>query len=134
VSGHYAYVADDCAGLQVIDVSNPTNLVHVGRCDINGYAVAVSGHYAYVADGDAGLQVLYLQTNPPTKLSLNRADLSMSLSCEGMATGRLYQIETSADLKLWNMWTNFTGTATIFSAPITPGTSMQFYRLRDATE
>jgi hypothetical protein len=60
VSGHYAYVADGGAGLQVIDVSDPANPRRVGGYDTPGYAggVAVSGHYAYVADGDAGLQVI----------------------------------------------------------------------------
>ena len=45
-------MADGDAGLQVIDVSNPTNCVRVGGYDTSGYAlgVAVSGNYAYVAD------------------------------------------------------------------------------------
>jgi hypothetical protein len=53
VSGHYAYVADWDAGLQVIDVSDPANPRRVGGYDTPGYAlgVAVSGNYAYVADG-----------------------------------------------------------------------------------
>ena len=39
-------------GLQVIDVSNPTNCVRVGGYDTGGtaYGVAVAGNYAYVAD------------------------------------------------------------------------------------
>src|SRR6185369_1379918 len=48
-------------GLQVIDVSNPTNCVLVGRVDPPGFrgmpgfarGVAVSGNYAYVADPGA---------------------------------------------------------------------------------
>ncbi|MBK9137541.1 MAG: hypothetical protein IPM17_02060 [Verrucomicrobia bacterium] len=60
VSGHYAYVADEGTGLQVIDVSDPAHPVRVGGYDTPGYArgVAVSGHYAYVADGWVGLQVI----------------------------------------------------------------------------
>jgi hypothetical protein len=60
VSGNYAYVAGEEGGLQVIDVSNPTNCVGVGGFDTSGTAsgVAVSGNYAYIADADAGLQVI----------------------------------------------------------------------------
>jgi len=60
VSGNYAYVASEDAGLQVIDVSNPTNCVRVGGYITRGWAVgvAVSGNYAYVADFDEGLQVI----------------------------------------------------------------------------
>ena len=60
VSGHYAYVADYFAGLQVIDMSNSTNYVQVGGYVTDGYGedVAVFGNYAYVADERAGLQVI----------------------------------------------------------------------------
>jgi hypothetical protein len=59
VVGRHAYVADFEAGLQVIDVSNPTNCVRVGGHVVGGYAngVAVSGNYAYVATG-GGLSVI----------------------------------------------------------------------------
>jgi len=51
---------DGSAGLQVIDVSNPTNCVRVDGIDTTGgaSAVAVSGNYAYVADRPTGLQVI----------------------------------------------------------------------------
>ena len=60
VSGHRAYVADGCYGLQVIDFSNPDNPQRLGGCDTEGQAnaLALSGDYAYVADGEAGLQVI----------------------------------------------------------------------------
>ena len=65
VSGSYAFVADGVSGLQVVDISNPTNSVQVGRLGTSGYAlgVAVNGNYAYVADSDAGLQVIDI-SNP----------------------------------------------------------------------
>ena len=40
VSGNYAYVADLFAGLQVIDVSNPTNCVRVGGYDTSDLPTA----------------------------------------------------------------------------------------------
>ncbi len=39
VSGTVAYVADDAAGLQIIDVSNPASPVRLGGYDTSEYAV-----------------------------------------------------------------------------------------------
>ncbi|MEK7677696.1 MAG: hypothetical protein AAB676_17850 [Verrucomicrobiota bacterium] len=54
-----AYVADEDAGLQVIDVANPAAPVGVGG-DTSGYAwgVAVADNRIYVADAEKGLVVL----------------------------------------------------------------------------
>jgi hypothetical protein len=53
-------VADGSSGLQVIDISNPSNPAIVGTCDTpySAHGVHVAGGYAYVADGDSGLQVI----------------------------------------------------------------------------
>ena len=58
--GKYAYVADSGAGLQILDVSDPTHCARVGGYDTDGTATAVTvvGNRAYVADWDAGLQVI----------------------------------------------------------------------------
>ncbi len=61
VSGKYAYVAAESAGLQVVVVSNPANCVRVGGYVTNGgraVGVAVSGNYAYVADFSLGMHSL----------------------------------------------------------------------------
>ncbi|MBF0129304.1 MAG: DUF4347 domain-containing protein [Alphaproteobacteria bacterium] len=65
VSGNYAYVADDRAGLRVIDISNPVSPSLLGTYDTPGYAsgVVVNGTYAYVADLNRGLQVINI-SNP----------------------------------------------------------------------
>ncbi|MHB9048779.1 MAG: Ig-like domain-containing protein [Pirellulales bacterium] len=70
VVGTLAYVADNTAGLQIIDVSNPTAPVRLGGYDTSGNAcgVAVSGTRAYVADG-AGLEVIDV-TNPRVPVRL----------------------------------------------------------------
>ena len=49
---NYVYVADNDAGLRVVDVTNPANPFEVGFYDTPGSAdgVAVAGNYAYVAD------------------------------------------------------------------------------------
>jgi len=60
VSGAYAYVAAENAGLRIINVSDPANPSEASFYDTPGsaYDVAVSGSYAYVADGDAGLRII----------------------------------------------------------------------------
>jgi len=64
VSGSYAYVADDWAGLRVIDFSTPGSPFEVGFFDTCGIAndVIVSGSYAYIADGPQGLRVIDIST------------------------------------------------------------------------
>jgi len=87
VSGNYAYVADHDAGLQVIDVSNPTNCVRVGGYDTGGsaFGVAVAGNYAYVTDGYAGLQVINV-SNPTNCVRVggyHAAGLTLSVAVAG---------------------------------------------------
>jgi hypothetical protein len=56
VLGDYAYVADGQAGLQVIDISDPTQPVIAGSHDTDKYAygIFVQDSIAYVADGASG--------------------------------------------------------------------------------
>jgi hypothetical protein len=71
LSGDYAYLADGPAGLHIMDIRDPRNLVRVGgpnggypvsgigpRYDFWAHAVAISGNYAFVAAGRAGLKVI----------------------------------------------------------------------------
>ena len=78
VSGSFAYVVDDTAGLRVIDVSNPISPTEIGFYDTPGwaYGVAVSGNLAYVADDDGGLLILRYQ---PYTLSVNKVYLPVVL-------------------------------------------------------
>ncbi|MFM6407060.1 MAG: hypothetical protein ACKPGT_21250, partial [Microcystis sp.] len=64
VVGNYAYLADWTSGLQIIDISNPTNPILKGNYDTDAaYGVEVVGNYAYVADGSSGLQIIDI-SNP----------------------------------------------------------------------
>jgi hypothetical protein len=69
VVGNYAYVAERDAGLQVFDVSNPTNPVLIGGYNLIGYVfgVQVVGNYAYLANYSAGLRLLDV-SNPANPL------------------------------------------------------------------
>lgn len=60
VSGGYAYVTDDYAGLWILDVSDPAILTAAGFYNTPGIAsgVDLAGTYAYVADGTSGLRVI----------------------------------------------------------------------------
>jgi hypothetical protein len=58
--GDYVFIADHAYGLQVIDVSDPTNptLAAVYDTPSHAHGIDVSGDYAYVADWASGLQVI----------------------------------------------------------------------------
>ena len=60
ISGRYACVADDEAGLRVIDVRDPCAPFEVGFLDTPGFAgmVVGCGESTYLADGSAGLRVI----------------------------------------------------------------------------
>ena len=65
IVGNYAYVADGDSGLQIIDITNPSNPTLKGNYNTPGNAggVQVVGNYAYVADYGNGLQIIDI-TNP----------------------------------------------------------------------
>jgi len=58
VSGNYAYVGQG-QDLVVLDVSNPSQLLELGRIYTLGlvYDIKISGSYAYVADENTGLVI-----------------------------------------------------------------------------
>lgn len=60
VAGDYAYVADESAGLIVVNVAEPAAPVRRGVYNTSGsaYDVVLVGHLAYVADGESGLVVV----------------------------------------------------------------------------
>jgi hypothetical protein len=66
VSGDFVYVADRLAGLQVVDVSDPTTPFIAAVCDSGSdvRGVAVVGDYALLADVGTGL--LSLDVSDPT--------------------------------------------------------------------
>ena len=59
VSGSFAYIAAGAAGLQVVNVADPSRPSIVGSVATPGNAddVKVAGTFAYIADGAAGLHV-----------------------------------------------------------------------------
>jgi hypothetical protein len=59
VVGDYAHVADSFAGVQVIDISDPTRPTIVGAVPtFRARGIAAAGHHLYVADAESGLRVV----------------------------------------------------------------------------
>ena len=87
VVGNYAYLADGDSGLQIIDISNPTNPTLKGNYDTPDYAygVQVVGNYAYVADGDSGLQIIDISnpTNPTLKGNYDTSGFAQDVQVVG---------------------------------------------------
>ncbi|NGX43543.1 MAG: hypothetical protein K940chlam7_01841 [Chlamydiae bacterium] len=89
ISGDYAFVVDNPVKVQIIDVSNVSNLVRVGWINTPGGStsgVAVSGNYAYVAVHSSGLQIIDV-SNKSNPISLGIAD----------TLGYAYRVAVSGD-------------------------------------
>jgi hypothetical protein len=87
-------VADNAAGLQIIDVSNPSNCVRVAAYDTSGtaYGVAIEENRIYVADGEAGLVVLPTVRNVQFTLRVDATP------------GSTFTIEAATNLLGLNPW------------------------------
>jgi len=68
VSGSIVYIADGNDGLEIINITDPTNPIQIGQFDDGGYArdVFISGSLAFVADDTDGLEIINITdpTNP----------------------------------------------------------------------
>ncbi|MBF0286971.1 MAG: hypothetical protein HQM14_04065 [SAR324 cluster bacterium] len=82
VSAGYAYVVAGEAGMQIVDVSNPSTPFLATSINTPGSAEDILLHnkHAYVADGNSGLQVIDI-TNPLSPLLVG------SLATNGLANG-----------------------------------------------
>lgn len=60
VDGDYVYVADGEDGLQIVNISDPSNPVGIGNYNSTGYSwgIAKSGNYVYLADGPGGTPII----------------------------------------------------------------------------
>lgn len=120
VRGNYAYVATHDEGMAIVDISNPTSPVVVGRADVPGntFYLAISGDYAYLAARDGGLQIVFVANPtapvrvaeylPPTQYPRNeynpgsvtgvqvRGDFAFVLSLDYNSTTRTIQLLLTA--------------------------------------
>ncbi|SFP02217.1 immunoglobulin-like domain-containing protein [Hydrogenimonas thermophila] len=80
--GTKAYIADGANGLQIIDISDPTNISiinSINTSDASAIALSSDGAKAYVADGTNGLQIIDI--SDPANLSIiGNIDLPGNLS------------------------------------------------------
>jgi len=67
IQGNYAYCACDREGLIILDITDPTDPIEVGRLDTPGIAEAVwvGDTLAYIADWNGGLRIIDV-SNPST--------------------------------------------------------------------
>lgn len=102
VSGHYAYIADELSGLQVINVTNPLHSALLGSYSTSGYAfgVAVAGGIAYVAYGDSGLRAVNV-TNPSQPVLLGNSGTLGAAMQVAVAGGVAYVVESWSETHSW---------------------------------
>jgi ELWxxDGT repeat protein len=87
VVNNYVYVTGYELGLQIVDVSDPSSPLPVGRFGVSSSfaAVAVAGEVAYVTDSEQGLQILDVSDpTAPTKVgSFAAATSALDLVADG---------------------------------------------------
>jgi hypothetical protein len=125
VSGSYAYLGCS-AGLRVINIANPTNLIAAGQTSTNFGAkpmgVAVSGHYAYLADGTDGLRVFAIEPELGVSLATGTG-LTFSWPAQGS-----FALQQTAELNNPN-WVTVTNVPTNGQITLPPPASSMYYRL-----
>ena len=85
IAGSLAYLANGHA-LDIVDISNPANLSHVGHIATPGWAlgVMVSGTVAYVANGASGLRVIDVSTpSSPVTTGIYNTGYTMNVFVSG---------------------------------------------------
>ncbi|ARI83227.1 hypothetical protein IQ224_14175 [Microcystis sp. LEGE 00066] len=128
------YVADSDSGLQIIDISNPTNPTLKGNYDTSGtpLGVQIVDKYAYLADGDGGLKIIDVSefTSPQTvTLSISpssvsedgTANMAYTFTRSGVTTNALtvnYTVGGTATLN-----TDYTRTGTTNTVTFAAGSS-----------
>lgn len=125
-------MADEDAGLQVIDVSNPANLRRVGgnSAIFGARGVTVANGKVFVAAGDQGLVILHLY-QPIRFEQVSRQDngaLRLRLAGPPGVPGR---VQRSDDLSAWTNWlpVNFSERPVELSDPEAASVSARFYRI-----
>jgi hypothetical protein len=137
-ASNLAYVTFGSNGLWVVDVSNPSAAVDVGRFTTIASAqkVVLSGNTAYVALGNGGLQIIALPANlgvqPFPALTLSQAN-GLRLTLTGPA-GAQAALEYTDSL-IAASWQPVQ-TVTLTNAPLvldvssSPGVTQRFFRAR----
>jgi len=100
VQNHYAYCAAGYAGLDIIDIGNPSLPKKTGNYNTPGLAISVfvMGNYAYVADLLEGLQVI--DVSSPTS-PVAKGDFDTPGSAEGVyVNGNYAYVANSQGLQL----------------------------------
>lgn len=120
--GPLVYLADGAAGLQIVDVSDPTSPALLGVADTPGSAwgVVVDGSVAYVADYTGFLQVVDV-TDPAAPTVIASATADQPLMRVAVAGDRLFAAARSAGLLVYDV--SDPASPTLLGQGDTPGTS-----------
>ena len=80
---HYAYLAVDKVGLEIIDLTSYGSASSIGSFDTEGYCrgIAVQGNYCYLADRHWGLQIIDV-TDPTNPLRVSNLQFTGADDCE----------------------------------------------------
>ncbi len=101
VAGGHVYVADQDAGLRVVDIADSTAPVEVGVYETPGDAAGlyVAGNYAYLAAGDAGLRVADV-SDPTAPVEIGAYDTPGTAEGVYVTSGYAYVADGDAGLRV----------------------------------
>jgi hypothetical protein len=100
INGNFACLAAASNGVVIVDISNPTNIVELGRYDTPGVACKIEVHnnLAYVADSAGGLQILDISI--PTNITWVGGTTNSGTFTDLQVAGNLVYVSDSTAHKL----------------------------------
>jgi len=101
IQGNLLYVAEQDAGLLVVDITDPTAMFVAGTHDTPGGAedVRVSGSHAYVADAESGLRIVDIR-EPSSLTEVGYVDTPGSSRGVDVAEGYAYVADEAGGLRV----------------------------------
>ena len=105
IQGEFAYIADECGGFGIVNISNPEHPVGVGVYDPIHYpwGVAVSGNYAYFTEGYSKTIKSVDISNPARPTVLDSIDLTSNCKNVAVIGDYVYAATQGECLQIFNV-------------------------------
>lgn len=104
VTGNYAYIAADKAGLRIVNIADPSHLAETGFHDTPGFAsgIAITGNYACLADDYTGLRIINI-SNPAAPAAVTSVDTPGSALDIAISGNYVYVADAGAGIRVFNI-------------------------------
>ena len=101
VSGDYAYVADGSSGIQVIDISDPTDPTSAGTFDTieMAFDLVINDEKVYLVDSSNGLQIIDI-SDPKSPSLITSFETPGSAHCVAISGDHVYIADWTSDVQV----------------------------------